>query len=79
MEFGQLMVHKMRNMKNHTQNVVAIHVIFTVCQVEGYQNILKSSCRPLTFNSFKPFFENKERPALSLTFCMIFEEQFFSC
>ena len=65
MEFGQLIVHKMRNMKNHTQNVVVIQFIFIVCQVEGYQNILKPSCTPLTFDSFKAFLEYKERPATS--------------
>ena len=33
----------------------SIKFIFIVCQVEGYPSILKLSCRPLAFNSFKAF------------------------
>ena len=29
-----------------------IQFVFIECQVEGYQNILKLSCRPLTFTSY---------------------------
>ena len=29
--------------------------VFIVCQVEGYQNILKLSCRPLAFTSYEAF------------------------
>ena len=29
--------------------------VFIVCQVEGYQNILKLSCRPVAFTSFEAF------------------------
>ena len=31
------------------------HLWTIVCQVEGYQNILKLSCRPLAFTSYKAF------------------------
>ena len=36
------------------QNLV-IQFVFIICQVEGYQNILKLSCRPLAFTSYKAF------------------------
>ena len=32
-----------------------IQFVFIVCQVEEYRNILKLSCRPLPFNSYKTF------------------------
>ena len=40
-------------------------------QVEGYRNILKLSCRPLAFTSYKAFFKNKKRPGTSFpaSFC----------
>ena len=69
MEFGQLIVHKERNIffeKSYTKCGTVIQFIFILCQVGGYQNILKPRCRPLTFNSFKAFLENKKRPATSL-------------
>ena len=31
---------------------------FITCQIEGYQNILKLSCRPLVFTAYKAFFKN---------------------
>ena len=40
--------------------------IFIVYQVEGYQNILKLSCRPLAFTSYKAFLKNKKRYGTSL-------------
>ena len=35
--------------------------VFIVCQVEGYQNRLKLSCRPLPFTWYKALLENKKR------------------
>ena len=40
-------------------------VCFIVCQVEGYQNILKLSCRPIVFTLCKALLENKERSRTS--------------
>ena len=34
--------------------------------VEGYHNILKVSCRPLAFTSFKVFLKNKKRSGTSI-------------
>ena len=34
---------------------------FTVFQAEDYRNILKLSCRPLAFTTYKPFLKNKKR------------------
>ena len=59
-----------------------IQFIFIVCQYEGYQNILKLNCSPLTFTSYKAFSKNKRGCGTSLSasiFCMIFEEKYFSC
>ena len=39
----------------------SITIFFIVCQVESYLNILKLSCRPLAFTSFKAFFFLKKR------------------
>ena len=44
----------------------SIQPIFTACQVEGYQNILKLSCRLLRFISYKTFWKNKKRSRTSL-------------
>ena len=30
-------------------------------ETEGYRNVLKLSCRPLAFNSYKAFYNNKMR------------------
>ena len=35
--------------------------VFIVCQVEGYKNIVKLSCRLFTFTSFKAFFFFKKK------------------
>ena len=40
--------------------------VFIVCQIEDYQNILKLSCIPLAFNSYKAFSKNKKRSGTSL-------------
>ena len=37
-----------------------IQLVFIVCQVEGYQNILKLGCRSLAFISKKAFSKNKK-------------------
>ena len=55
---------------------------FIVCRVEGYQNILKLSCRRLGFTSYKTFLKNKKEvwnQSPCLDFCMIFDEEYFSC
>ena len=36
-----------------------IQFVFIICQVEGYQNILKLSCTPLVFTSYKAFFRKQ--------------------
>ena len=38
-----------------------IQFVFIVCQVECYRNILKLSCKPLAFTSYKAFLKNKKR------------------
>ena len=43
-----------------------IHFVFIAGQVGYYQNILKLSCRPLAFTSYKAFFKNKKRSRTSL-------------
>ena len=39
---------------------------FIVCQVEGCRNILKLSCSPFAFTSYKAFLKNKKRSETSL-------------
>ena len=40
---------------------------FIECQVEGYKNIFKLSCRPFAlFTSYKAFLKNKKRSKTSL-------------
>ena len=39
---------------------------FIGCQVEGYGNILKLSCRPLAFTSCDAFFKTKTKRGLEL-------------
>ena len=48
--------------------------VYVVFQVEGYQNILKLSCRPLVFTSYKAFLKNKTwfRTSLFGSLCYIF-------
>ena len=43
-----------------------IQFVLIVCQVEGYRNVLKLSCRPLAFTSHKPFLKNKKRSGTNL-------------
>ena len=43
-----------------------IQFVFTVCQVEAYQNILKLSCMALAFTSYKAFLKNKKRSGINL-------------
>ena len=43
-----------------------IQFIFIICQVEGYRNILKLSCRSLAFTSCKAFLKKKNRSGTSL-------------
>ena len=37
-----------------------IQFVFIVCQVEGYRNILKLSCKSLAYTSNKAFLKNKK-------------------
>ena len=37
-----------------------------ICQVEDYRNILKLSCRPIAFTSYKAFLKNKESSGTTL-------------
>ena len=41
--------------------------VYTACFYIYYQNILKLSCRPLTFTSCKAFSKNKKRSGTSLS------------
>ena len=41
-------------------------ICFMVCQVEGYRNLLKLSCRPIAFTSLKASFFKKKRSGTSL-------------
>ena len=41
-------------------NSLKIQFIFIVSQVQDYRNLLKLSCRPLAFTSYKAFLKNKE-------------------
>ena len=46
------------------QNITLLYscfFAFVVCQVKGYRNILKLSCRPLAFTSYKVFLKDKEK------------------
>ena len=40
--------------------------ILTVCQAEGYQNILKLGYIPLAFTSYEAFLKNKKRSGTNL-------------
>ena len=48
---------------------------FIVCQVEGYQNMFKLSCRPLAFTSYKVF-KKKTKRGLELVFLPHFLHDF---
>ena len=50
---------------------------FNVCQVEGYQNILKLSCTSLAFTSYEAFLQNKKRSGTRLP--VSFSKWYFSC
>ena len=53
-------------------------LVFMVCQVEDYQNILKLRCRPLSFTSYKAFLKNKRSgTSPCLIFCIIFWRKVF--
>ena len=67
-KFGQLIEYNMRNIfleKSSTKcggdtilrpfSNLWINSLFYQCQVEGFRNVLKLSCRPLTFNPIKLF------------------------
>ena len=43
-----------------------IQFVFIVCQVEGYRNILKLSCKSLAFTSYDTFLKNKKWSGTSL-------------
>ena len=45
---------------------IFMQFVFFVYQVYSYQNILKLSCRPLAFISYKAFSKKKKRPKTSL-------------
>ena len=51
---------------------------FFVCQVEDYQNILKLSCRPPAFMSYKAFFFKKNKRSAT-SFPASFSEKYTSC
>ena len=76
-KFGQLIECNMRNIsfkkKNHTQNLLVkifsdpfLWISNLSCQVEFYWNMLKLSCKPLAFTSYKAFYKNKKRSGTSL-------------
>ena len=56
-------------------------VCFIVCKVEGYQNIVKLSWRPLAFTSNKAFckIRKRSRRPSCLIFYILFEENCFCC
>ena len=46
---------------------------FIVCQVEGYQNILKLNCRPVAFTLYKAFLKSKKKSrAVSLVHFLLY-------
>ena len=42
-----------------------IQFVFIICQFEGYLKIMKLTCRPLAFTSYKAFLKNKKRSVKS--------------
>ena len=76
MKFGQVIVYNIRNIfleKSYTKcdgetvprpfskkRKFSIQFVFIVCRVEVYLKILKLSCRPFAFNSYKVL-KNKKR------------------
>ena len=60
------------------QQSKVLYSLFLLCaKSKVYQNILKLSCRPLTFISYKTFLK-KQIQSPCLIFCMIFERKYFS-
>ena len=45
---------------DHISGLSFIQFVFVVCQVEDYRNMLKLSCRPLVFISYKTLLINKK-------------------
>ena len=43
-----------------------IQIVFIVCQVEDYRNVLKRGCRPFAFTSNKAFLKKTKRSGTSL-------------
>ena len=82
MKFGQLIEYNMRSIfleKSYTKSgaesipkpfskksKLNTQFVFIVCQVEDYENILKLSCRALTFTLYKAFLKNKKSAGTSL-------------
>ena len=59
----------LKNQIEHISESISISLmqfVYIVFQVERYQNILKLSCRPLAFTSYKAFLKNKKRSRTSL-------------
>ena len=52
---------------------------FIICQVQGYQNILRLSCKPLAFATYEAFLKNKKksRTSLSAAFSACFLRKMF--
>ena len=44
-----------------------MQLVFAVCQAQDYRSILKLSCRPFVFTSYKAFSKNKKKSGASLT------------
>ena len=63
--------------------ITYVQVVFIACQVQGYRSILKLSCWPLAFTSYKAFFKKKTKRVLKLVSLphlgMIFGENYLSC
>ena len=47
-------------------NPKVLYSLFLLYAIEGYQNTLKLSCRPLVFTSYKAFLKNEKRSGTSL-------------
>ena len=55
--------------------------VFIVCKVQGYRNMLKLSCRPFAFTSYKDFFKKQKEvwnQSPCPIFCMVFQEKYLS-
>ena len=57
---------KFEHISGSTVSKVWLQFVFIVRQVKGYWNVLKLSCRPLAFTSYKAFLKNKKRSATNL-------------